>query len=99
ENAGGIKALCLDLAHSRVLLATLLTAVGDSMRQFATLPTTRELLNALWAVSDSGDAELGGMKTSQVWAGVNFLVLAQRLNNQMPEEYTSWATVQSLPSK
>ncbi|KAI8324526.1 hypothetical protein GQ54DRAFT_302517 [Martensiomyces pterosporus] len=97
--SAGIRLLCLNLAHSRVFLATLLTAIGDSMRQFATLPTTRELLNALWAVADGGDAEVGGMKISQTWTGVNFLTLAQRINAQTPEEYTTWGTIQGMPAR
>ncbi|KAJ1642267.1 hypothetical protein LPJ64_005873 [Coemansia asiatica] len=97
----GIKSLFLVLANSRVFLATLMTAVGDSMRQFATLSTTRELLGTLWAISDHGSTKVedSGLTTEQVWTGINFFALAQRLNSQLPEEFMSWTQVQSLSTR
>ncbi|KAJ2692005.1 hypothetical protein H4R19_006240, partial [Coemansia spiralis] len=89
-----IQRLAVALAHSRALLAVLMIAVGDSMRQFGTLAPTRELLNTLCAV-----AEADGAATSQLWMGVNFYTLAQRLNSQLPEEYTTWAEIQAIPAK
>ncbi|KAJ2558248.1 hypothetical protein EV175_000884 [Coemansia sp. RSA 1933] len=91
--------LAIQLAHSRVFMATLMITVGDSMRQFATLTTTRDLLNSLWRASSDGEAVVGGVKTSQVWTGVNFYTLAQRLSIQAPEEYTTWTVIQGMPAK
>ncbi|KAJ2698896.1 hypothetical protein FB645_005493 [Coemansia sp. IMI 203386] len=98
-DTAGTRSLFVALANSRVFLATLMTAVGDSMRQFATLSTTRELLNALWNIADQGNAKIGddGLSTEQVWTGVNFFTLAQRLNSQLPEEFMTWTQIQSLP--
>ncbi|KAJ2807709.1 hypothetical protein H4R20_001170 [Coemansia guatemalensis] len=93
----GRLALCL--AHSRALLAVLMIAVGDSMRQFATLASTRELLTILWTVADDGDAEFDGTTTRCVWTGINFYSLAQRLNSQLSEEYITWPQLQSMYSK
>ncbi|KAJ2501285.1 hypothetical protein GGH96_002090 [Coemansia sp. RSA 1972] len=86
----GLVDMVHKLACSRILLAVLMVAVGDSMRQFATLAATRELLCALWT-NDEGVA--------RVWAGVNFYALAQRLNSQLPEEFTTWADVQAISLK
>ncbi|KAJ2545678.1 hypothetical protein GGF49_000187 [Coemansia sp. RSA 1853] len=88
--ADGLEDMVHKLACSRVLLAVLMVAVGDSMRQFATLAATRELLCALWT-NDEGVA--------QVWARVNFYTLAQRLNSQVPDEFTTWADVQAISFK
>ncbi|KAJ1810563.1 hypothetical protein LPJ77_000813 [Coemansia sp. RSA 2523] len=87
---GGLLDMVHELARSRVLLAVLMVAVGDSMRQFATLAATRELLCALWTNDDG---------VARVWAGVNFYALAQRLNSQLPEEFTTWADVQAISLK
>ncbi|KAJ1795747.1 hypothetical protein LPJ56_007295 [Coemansia sp. RSA 2599] len=101
DEDAGIGSLFLALANSRAFLATLMTAVGDSMRQFATLSTTRELLNTLWAISDHGSAKVeeGGLATGQVWTGINFFTLAQRLNSQLPEEFMTWSQVQLLSTR
>ncbi|KAJ2725399.1 hypothetical protein GGI07_001278 [Coemansia sp. Benny D115] len=90
-----IDSLLVKLAYSRVFMATLMTAVGETMRQFPSFPTVRELLNALWAlvVSREGDA------AENVWIGTNFYALAQRLNTHAPEEFISWETVQPLLNK
>ncbi|KAJ2078053.1 hypothetical protein H4R24_004748 [Coemansia sp. RSA 988] len=93
----GRFALCL--GHARALLAVLMIAVGDSMRQFATLASTRELLTILWTVADDGDAEFDGTTTRCVWTGVNFYSLAQRLNSQLSEEYITWSQLQEMSSK
>ncbi|KAJ2308013.1 hypothetical protein IWW55_000677 [Coemansia sp. RSA 2706] len=89
---GAVHELAAKLAQSRVLLAVLMVAVGDSMRQFATLAATRELLTKLWAAGDEAEVQ-------RVWAGVNFYTLAQRLNSQLPEEFTTWAEIQAMPVK
>ncbi|KAJ2822298.1 hypothetical protein IWW50_004271 [Coemansia erecta] len=85
-DAGVLKDVVACLARSRTLLAVLMVAVGDSMRQFATLGATRELLASLWAAGDDEEVV-------RVWAGVNFYVLAQRLNSQLPEEFTTWSEI------
>ncbi|KAJ2851338.1 hypothetical protein IWW36_001235 [Coemansia brasiliensis] len=92
-------ALAARLAQSRVLLHVLMVAVGDSMRQFATLAATRELLTSLWAASNNGSSQVDGISVERVWSGVNFYTLAQRLNSQLTEEFTTWSDVQALPSK
>ncbi|KAJ2516670.1 hypothetical protein H4217_004440 [Coemansia sp. RSA 1939] len=94
-----IQDLAVQLSHSRIFMATLMTTIGDSMRQFATLSATRELLNALWKASSDGEAIVSGLKISQVWLGINFHALAQRLNSQAPDEYTTWGFIQSLPAR
>ncbi|KAJ2659568.1 hypothetical protein IWW48_003407 [Coemansia sp. RSA 1200] len=94
-----IQDLAVQLSHSRIFMATLMTTIGDSMRQFATLSATRELLNALWKASSDGEAIVDGLKISQVWLGVNFHALAQRLNSQTPDEYITWGFIQSLPAR
>ncbi|KAJ1990465.1 hypothetical protein GGI26_004666 [Coemansia sp. RSA 1358] len=93
------KDLAVHLSHSRVFLAALMVTIGDSMRQFPTLSTTRELLNTLWSASDGGEAILDGIKTSQIWLGVNFFTLAQRLNSQTPEEYVTWSCVHNISTR
>ncbi|KAJ1771495.1 hypothetical protein LPJ74_002315 [Coemansia sp. RSA 1843] len=93
------RKLAVQLSHSRVFMATLMTTIGDSMRQFATLSATRDLLNTLWKASGNGEAVVEGVKISQVWTGVNFYTLAQRLSSQAPEEYTTWEYIQSLPTR
>ncbi|KAJ2648308.1 hypothetical protein IWW40_004061 [Coemansia sp. RSA 1250] len=92
-------ALAARLAQSRVLLHVLMVAVGDSMRQFATLAATRELLTSLWAAANNGNAQVDGISVERVWSGVNFYTLAQRLNSQLADEFTTWADIQALPSK
>ncbi|KAJ1730591.1 hypothetical protein LPJ61_002931 [Coemansia biformis] len=94
-----LKRAAVALAHSRAFLAVLMIAVGDSMRQFTALSATRELLSALWTLTDAGSDEIDGVTVRQAWAGVNFCALAQRLNSQLPEEYTTWAHIQALPAK
>ncbi|KAJ2608611.1 hypothetical protein H4S08_004385 [Coemansia sp. RSA 1365] len=94
-----LKRLALCLAHARALLAVLMIAVGDSMRQFATLASTRELLAILWNVAEDGEAEFDGAKIRSVWTGINFFSLAQRLNSQLSEEYITWPQLQSMSLK
>ncbi|KAJ1840007.1 hypothetical protein LPJ70_004828, partial [Coemansia sp. RSA 2708] len=50
------------------------------------------LLTKLWAAGDEAEVQ-------RVWAGVNFYTLAQRLNSQLPEEFTTWAEIQAMPVK
>ncbi|PIA17901.1 hypothetical protein COEREDRAFT_80215 [Coemansia reversa NRRL 1564] len=94
-----LKRFALCLAHARAFLAVLMIAVGDSMRQFATLASTRELLATLWNVAENGEAEFDGAKICSIWTGINFFSLAQRLNSQLSEEYITWPQLQSMSLK
>ncbi|KAJ2158107.1 hypothetical protein GGF46_004012 [Coemansia sp. RSA 552] len=99
QDEPSIKRLSVHLGHSRVLLAVFMISVSESMRQFPTLPAIREILTALWALSDDGSAQVDGIMTSQVWSSINFNVLAQRLHSQTPDEFTAWPIIQTLSAK
>ncbi|KAJ2005486.1 hypothetical protein GGI04_002227 [Coemansia thaxteri] len=96
SDSDGVKRFTAELAHSRIILATLMTYVGESMRQFPTIPVARELLTVLWAAVDNGEAVVNGTKAAQIWASVSFNPLAMRLSTQAPEEYMNWPYVQTM---
>ncbi|KAJ1848003.1 hypothetical protein LPJ73_004099 [Coemansia sp. RSA 2703] len=95
DNKANIRALFLTLANSLRFLSMLMSTVGENMRQFTTLFPTRELLNFLWAIADNGASLTGrdGVATSQMWLGINFYPLAQRINMHHPEAYVKWIDI------
>ncbi|KAJ1953943.1 hypothetical protein EC988_002711 [Linderina pennispora] len=86
-------------AHSRLFLAGVMTGICDSMRQFTTLGVVRELFAALWKQTGDGELVVEGVAVKRVWTAVNFYPLAQRLSNQVSEEYTTWEAVQEIASR